>query len=141
MSRREDLLIRRSRQVVQDRMLPSVCWADIPQLPTRDKRCPAAWQQYWQQSRPNGTDPRPFGWLAVWGPGCEPASRPGRPAEPSRRPGKRTRRRESQDRRPGRARKHGRNMSHRNLISRQECALLILDLYPDLGGCDVRVSS
>jgi hypothetical protein len=39
--------------------LPSACWADIPQLSIRDRRCPAAWQQYWQQSRPDGTDPRP----------------------------------------------------------------------------------
>ena len=54
-----NLLIRRLRQVVQDRLLPSVRWADIPQLFTRDKRCPASWQQHWQQSRPNGTDPRP----------------------------------------------------------------------------------
>jgi hypothetical protein len=35
---------------VQDRPLRSVRWADIPQLSTRDRRCPAAWQQYWQQS-------------------------------------------------------------------------------------------
>ena len=42
-------LIRRHRQVVQDRLLPSVRWADIPQLSTQDWRCLAAWQQYWQQ--------------------------------------------------------------------------------------------
>ena len=53
------LVIRRLRQVVQDRLLPSARWADIPQLSIRDRRCPAAWQQYWQQSRPDGTDPRP----------------------------------------------------------------------------------
>jgi hypothetical protein len=44
-------LIRRLRQVVQYRLLPSVRWADIPQPSTRDRSCPAAWQQYWQQSR------------------------------------------------------------------------------------------
>jgi len=32
-----------------------MCWADIPQLSTRDRRCPVAWQQ----SRPNSTDSRP----------------------------------------------------------------------------------
>ena len=36
-----------------------MCWADIPQLSTRDRRCPVAWQQYWQQSRPDSTDSRP----------------------------------------------------------------------------------
>jgi len=45
-----DPLIRRLRQVVQDRLLRSVCWADIPGLSVRDRRCPVAWQQYWQQS-------------------------------------------------------------------------------------------
>jgi hypothetical protein len=55
----QDLLIRRLRQVVQDRLLPSVRWADIPQLSAPDRRCPAAWQQYWQQLRRNGFDPRP----------------------------------------------------------------------------------
>jgi hypothetical protein len=54
-----DLLIRRSGRVVQKRPLRSVRWADIPQLSTRGERRPAAWQQYWQQSRPNGVDPRP----------------------------------------------------------------------------------
>ena len=54
-----NLLIRRLRQVVQDRLLRSVCWTDIPQPSTRDRRCPVAWQQYWQQSPPNGTDSRP----------------------------------------------------------------------------------
>jgi len=29
----------------------AVRWVDIPQLSIRDRRCPAAWQQYWQQSR------------------------------------------------------------------------------------------
>ena len=37
-----DDLIRRLRQVVQDRLVPSVRWADIPQLSTQDRRCPAA---------------------------------------------------------------------------------------------------
>ena len=45
----------RLRRFVQGRLLPSVRWGDIPQLSTRDRRRPAAWQQ----SRPNGTDPRP----------------------------------------------------------------------------------
>jgi hypothetical protein len=52
------LLIRRSGQVVQDRPLRSVRWADIPELSARASRCLAAWQQYWQQSRRNGCDPR-----------------------------------------------------------------------------------
>jgi hypothetical protein len=51
-------LFRRSGHIVPDRPLRSVPWADIPQLSTRDQRCPAAWQQDWQQSQPNGTDPR-----------------------------------------------------------------------------------
>lgn len=44
-------LIRRSGHIVQDRLLWSLRWADIPQLSTRVGRCPAAWQQYWQQSQ------------------------------------------------------------------------------------------
>jgi hypothetical protein len=53
--------IRRSGRVVQDRLLQSVRWPDIPQLSTRGGRCPAAWQQHWQQSRPNGAVlDRPF---------------------------------------------------------------------------------
>jgi hypothetical protein len=52
--------IRRSRHIVQDRLLRSVRWADIPQLSARDRRCPAAWQQqYWQQSRRDGFGARP----------------------------------------------------------------------------------
>jgi hypothetical protein len=39
--------------------LRSVRWADIPQLSTRDRRCPAAWLQSWLQSRRNGLDARP----------------------------------------------------------------------------------
>jgi hypothetical protein len=57
-TRTPSLLIRRSRHIVQDRPLLSVRWAYIPELSTRDRRCPAAWQQYWQQSRPKGSDPR-----------------------------------------------------------------------------------
>ena len=68
-------LIRRLRQVVQDRLMPSVRWADIPQPSTRDRRCPAAWQQYWQQSGPDGTDPRPSafqaGHIPSWRGSCE----------------------------------------------------------------------
>jgi hypothetical protein len=52
-------LIRRSRHFVQDRLLRSLRWADIPQLPAWDAPCPAAWQQCWQQSRRPGADPRP----------------------------------------------------------------------------------
>jgi hypothetical protein len=59
-----DLLLRRSRHIVQDRPLPSVRWADIPQPSTRDRPRPAAWQQYWQQSRWNGSDPRPSAFQA-----------------------------------------------------------------------------
>jgi hypothetical protein len=36
-----------------------MCWADIPQLSTQDRRCPAVRQQYWQRLRPTGTDLRP----------------------------------------------------------------------------------
>ncbi len=50
-TRTPNLLIRRLRQVIQDRSSWSMRWADIPQLSTRDQRYPAAWQQYWQQSR------------------------------------------------------------------------------------------
>jgi hypothetical protein len=50
-------LIRRLRHIVQNRLLRSVRWADIPQLSTRDQRCPAAWQQYWQQSRRTASIP------------------------------------------------------------------------------------
>ena len=42
-------LIRRSGQVVQDRPSLVVGWADISQLSTYIGRCPAAWQQCWQQ--------------------------------------------------------------------------------------------
>ena len=54
-----DLQIRRNRRIVQGCPLRSVRWVDIPQLSTGDRCCPAAWQQYWQQSRRNGLDPRP----------------------------------------------------------------------------------
>jgi hypothetical protein len=73
-----NLLIRRSGRVVQKRPLRSVRWADIPQLSAQGERCPAAWQQCWQQQRHSGTDPRPsangpsiLGMLSAW---------PGRPA-------------------------------------------------------------
>ena len=46
-----NLLIRRSGHIAQDRPLWTVRWADIPELSVRIKRCLAAWQQYWQQSR------------------------------------------------------------------------------------------
>src|SRR6185437_13089532 len=49
--RRNDHLIRRSRQVVQDRLSPVVGWADIPELSTCVGCCPAAWLQSWLQSR------------------------------------------------------------------------------------------
>jgi len=48
-----------------------VCWADIPELSARDRRCPAAWQQYWQQSLPSGTDPRPSGHIPSRHGSCE----------------------------------------------------------------------
>ena len=54
-----NLLIRRSRRIVQGRPLRSVRWADIAPPSAPVGRRLAAWQQYWQQSRPNGTDPRP----------------------------------------------------------------------------------
>jgi hypothetical protein len=38
----------------------SVSWADIPALSTRGRYCPPSWQQYWQQLRRSGADPRPF---------------------------------------------------------------------------------
>jgi quercetin dioxygenase-like cupin family protein len=49
----------------------SVRWADIPQLSTRGEGCPAAWQQYWQQPRPNSVDPRP----SVFQAGLSPVGR------------------------------------------------------------------
>ena len=74
-TRTPNLLIRRLRQVVQDRLLPSARWADIPQLSIRDRRCPAAWQQYWQQSRHPCADPRPSafqaGHIPSWHGSCE----------------------------------------------------------------------
>jgi hypothetical protein len=54
-----DLLIRRSGQVVQDCPSWTVRWADIPGPSARISRCPAAWQQCWQQLWRNGLDPRP----------------------------------------------------------------------------------
>ena len=58
------LLIRRSGHIAQDRPSLAARWADIPGLSARDRRCPAAWQQYWQQSRRDGTDPRPSAFQA-----------------------------------------------------------------------------
>jgi hypothetical protein len=52
-----DLLIHRSRHIVQDRPLRSVRWADIPGLPVRDRRCPAAWQQLRRASRDRPCQP------------------------------------------------------------------------------------
>jgi len=54
-----DPLIRRSGHIVQDRLLRSVCWTDIPQLSACDRPYPAARQQCKQQSRHPGADPRP----------------------------------------------------------------------------------
>ena len=42
--RYEEHLIRSSGQVVQDRPLRFVCWADIPELSIRAWRCPPSWQ-------------------------------------------------------------------------------------------------
>jgi len=49
-----DLLIRRSRHIVQDRPSRAVRWADIPALSARVSRCLPAWQQSrrsWHRSR------------------------------------------------------------------------------------------
>ena len=54
-----NLQIRRSGQVVQDRPLPVVGWADIPELCTRVGRRPVVWLQSRLQSRWNGANPRP----------------------------------------------------------------------------------
>jgi hypothetical protein len=43
--------IRRSGHIVQGRPPLAAGWADIPKSPIRVQCCPAAWQQYWQQSR------------------------------------------------------------------------------------------
>lgn len=50
----QDLLIRRSGQVVQDRPSMVAGWADIPELSRCVGCCSAAWLQYWLQSRRNG---------------------------------------------------------------------------------------
>ena len=42
---RTDHQIRRSGQIVQDRPLRVMCWADVPGLSAQNRRCPAAWQQ------------------------------------------------------------------------------------------------
>ena len=44
------LQIHRNGHAVQDCPLPVMCWADVPGLSARDRPCPAAWQQYWQQT-------------------------------------------------------------------------------------------
>jgi hypothetical protein len=43
-----DLQIRRSGHIVQDRLLRSLRWADIPQLSVWDAPCSAAWLQSWR---------------------------------------------------------------------------------------------
>jgi hypothetical protein len=69
-----DHLLRRSGHIVQDCLLRSLCWADIPRLSAWDASCPAAWQQCWQQSRP-GAHPRPSafqaGHMPSWRGSCE----------------------------------------------------------------------
>src|SRR5262249_3643916 len=52
----QDLQIRRSGQVVQDRPSPIVGWADIPELSTCVGRRPMAWLQSWLQSPQNGAN-------------------------------------------------------------------------------------
>jgi hypothetical protein len=46
-----DLLIRRNGHIVQDCLLRSLCWADIPEQSMRGRCCSPSWQQVWQQSR------------------------------------------------------------------------------------------
>ena len=46
---RPNLQIRRSRHIVQRRLLLLVRWADLPNPSPPVRRCSAAWQQYWQQ--------------------------------------------------------------------------------------------
>ncbi len=50
--------------------MPSVRWADIPELSARDRRCRPAWQQYWQQSPPDRADPRPSAFQPGHIPSC-----------------------------------------------------------------------
>jgi hypothetical protein len=73
--RAREHLIRRSRHIVQGRPLQSVCWADIPQLSARGRRCPAAWQQCWQQSAAERLRCRPSafpaGHIPSWRGSCE----------------------------------------------------------------------
>ena len=47
---RQDLQIRRHRQVVQDCPGMAIAWTDIPALSARDRGRPPVWQQCWQQS-------------------------------------------------------------------------------------------
>jgi len=62
--RAREHLIRRSGHTVQDRLVWSVCWADIPQLSRCVGCCPPAWLQSWLQSRGSGADPRPLAFQA-----------------------------------------------------------------------------
>jgi hypothetical protein len=70
-ARCEDLQIRRSGHIVQDRPYRPVRWADIPEPSAQDRRCPAAWQQ----SSRNGFDPRlsafQAGHFPSWRGSCE----------------------------------------------------------------------
>jgi hypothetical protein len=74
-TRTPNLLIRRSGHIVQNRPLRSVCWADIPALSAQDRRCPAAWQQYWLQSLRSRYWSRPSvfqaGHIPSWRGSCE----------------------------------------------------------------------
>jgi hypothetical protein len=49
-TRTPNLLIRRSGQAVQDSPPLAVYWIDVPCLSACARRCPACWQQVWQQS-------------------------------------------------------------------------------------------
>ena len=73
-----NLQIRRSGHVVQSRPLWSVRWSDIPGLSAPGRRCLAAWQQVWQQSRRNRGSPRPSafqaGHISSWDGSCECAA-------------------------------------------------------------------
>jgi hypothetical protein len=67
--------IRRSGHIVQGCPWRSVPWADIPAMSTPDRCCLAAWQQCWQQSRRDDSDPRPSafqaGHIPSWRGSCE----------------------------------------------------------------------
>jgi hypothetical protein len=54
------LLIRRCRHAVTRTVHCRPCAGPtFHSCPSRDRRCPVAWQQYWQQPRRNGFDTRP----------------------------------------------------------------------------------